>query len=115
VTVSRGRKVGKGVSEAGGCGLGGVGRNPAAIRPSTSGFTGGSRTAVVDAYAAAAKVRPHIIGIITRPTNNVDRQGFFPRVGPGFTRTVRLGRVISSLLIGIAPDQIISLSFTNQP
>ena len=115
VTVSRGRKVGIGVSEGGGWGLGGVGRNPAAMRPSISEFTGGSRTAVVEAYAAAAKVRPHIIGIITRPTNNVDRQGCLRRAGPGLTRTVRLGRVISSLLIGIAPDQIISLSFVNQP
>jgi len=115
VTVSRGRKVGSGVSDAGGCGLGGVGRNPAAIRPSTSGFTGGSRTAVVEAYAAAAKVRPQITGIITRPISNVDRQGCLFRAGPRLTRTVRLGRVISSLLIRIAPDQIISLSFANQP
>ncbi len=115
MTVSRGRKVGSGVSEAGGCGLGGVGRNPAAIRPSTSGFTGGNRTAVVEANAAAAKVKPHIIGIITRPTKNVDCQGCSRRAGPGLTRTVRLGRVISSLLIGIAPDQIINLRFTIQP
>ena len=115
VTVSRGRKVGSGVSEGGGWGLGGVGRNPAAIRPSISEFTGGSLTAVVEAYAAAAKVRPQIIGIVTRPTNSVDRQGCLRRACPGLTRTVRLGRVISSLLIGIAPDQIISLSFANQP
>lgn len=75
VTVSRGSNVGSGVAEGGGTGLGGVGRNPAAMRPSTSGFTGGSRAAVVEAYAAAAKVKPQMTGIITRPTSNVDRSG----------------------------------------
>jgi hypothetical protein len=74
------------------------------MRPSTSGLTGGSRTAVVEAYAAAAKVRPQITGIITRPTSSVDRIEWLFRAEPGLMRTVRVGRVISSLLIRIAPD-----------
>ena len=93
VTVSRGSKVGIGVSDGGGTGLGGVGSIAAAICASTSELTGGRRTAVVEAKAAAAKVSPQITGTITRPTRNVDRQGWLRR-----TRRARPGRVISSIL-----------------
>ncbi len=115
VTVSRGSNVGSGVIEGGGTGLGGVGRIAAAICANTSELTGGKRAAVVEAYAAAAKVKPQMIGIITRPTSNVDRNGWLLRAGPGLMRTVWLGRVISSMRFWVTPAQIISPPIKNQP
>jgi hypothetical protein len=49
VTVSGGRKVGSGVTDGGGIGLGAVGNIAAAIRANTSELTGGKRAAVVEA------------------------------------------------------------------
>lgn len=111
--MSAGLKVGNGVKVGGGIGLGGVGNIAAAICANTSELTGGRRAAVVEAYAAAAKVMPQMTGIITRPTKIVDLSGCLRRTRR--TRRTGLGRVISSMLLGIAPDQIIGPGRGCQP
>lgn len=96
-------------------GLGGVGRIAAAICASTSELTGGRRAAVVEAYAAAAKVRPQITGTMIRPTIIVDHNGCLRRALRSLLVRTRLGRVISSMIGGIAPTQIIGPPVKGQP